>query len=538
MFRRCRVAVAVWVMMVALVLAVGLGGCGDRSATMERPAVEGGLIQGVKTDGVWSFLGIPYAAPPVGELRWKPPQPVEPWKDVRSCKDYAPSCPQLVGMTAVGPLSVGDMSEDCLYLNIWSPAERPSDALPVMVWLHGGSFVSGSGSLPLYSGNQLARKGAVVVTVNYRLGPLGFLAHPGLSEESAEGVSGNYGLLDQIAALEWVQRNIAFLGGDPHRVTVFGESAGAMSILHLMVSPRAEGLFQRAIAQSAVLLEEGFNHMTGRGLEAAEQIGLEIAAELGAVGHEAVNVLRAKTPEQLLAARPAGDDFLNDGLTYAPVVDGSLLPESPSAAFAAGRQHDIPLLLGSNADEGNLFLSMMDIGDAGDYAGWLGALFGPLAPDVLALYPAATESEVSAACSRILTELGFAATARFVAESMSAHKQSPVYLYEFTRVPLTIPIPSAPQGAFHGIELPYVFGQAAVLGVADPVDVQLSERIMDYWVAFAATGSPEVAGGVTWPAYEVAEGRYLELGDAISVKSGLYDDACGLAHRIREAGLP
>ncbi|NLE73212.1 MAG: carboxylesterase family protein [Actinobacteria bacterium] len=534
MSRWGRIALVI-VCVLCLVVTVG---CGSREATMDQPVLDSGAIRGVHTDGVWSYLGIPYAASPLGELRWRPAEPVESWKGVRVCDAYGPSCPQEVGAVSMGPLGVGETSEDCLYLNAWSPATDPADRLPVMVWLHGGSFVSGSASMGLYNGENLARLGGVVVIgVNYRLGPLGFLAHPALSAESPDRVSGNYGLMDQVSALEWVQRNVACLGGDPERVTVFGESAGAMSILHLMVMPRAEGLFHRAILQSAVLLEEGFGGLTGVDLATAETAGAELILRLG-VGRDDPAAMRSVSPEELLAATSAlPTDFLSDGLSLAPVVDGVVVPLSVSRAFAAGMQHEVALILGSNADEGNTFLSWMEGMEEENYCAWARGLFGPWADEVLAMYPCGDAERNISSISRMLTELGFAATARYVTESQVRTKESPVYLYEFTRVPLQIALPGAPQGAFHGLELPYVFGQAALFGVVDPVDLALSERIMEMWTRFAATGDPNPPGDELWPRYTAATAHYLELGDKIVVGSRLYEEAYELSCRIREAGL-
>lgn len=244
-----------------LALMFTVAACGGeqaaRTATMREPLLDSGPINGVQEGGVWVYKGIPYAAPPVGELRWKEPQPAEPWKEVRPCTEFGPACPQPSSDDQGGFMAVGETSEDCLYLNVWSPAETPGERLPVMVWIHGGAFRTGAGSQAVYDGVNLAEKDVVVVTINYRLGPLGFFAHPLLTEESPNGSSGNYGLLDQVAALEWVERNIASFGGDPDNVTVFGESAGAMSICDLMASPLAEGLFDRAIVQSGPFLDMG-----------------------------------------------------------------------------------------------------------------------------------------------------------------------------------------------------------------------------------------------------------------------------------------
>lgn len=526
---------------VVLVLAflVALpAGCGQTAATLEQPVVEGGTIRGSESSGVWSYLGIPYAAPPVGDLRWKPPQPVIPWKQVRVCDEYGPSCPQRTGLTQIGLLSVGHTSEDCLYLNVWTPAESPKDKLPVMVWIHGGSFTGGSASMPLYSGETLARRGGVVVvSINYRLGPFGFLAHPALSAESPRGISGNYGLLDQIAALTWVQQNVAAFGGDATRVTVFGESAGAISVLHLMSSPLAKGLFQRAIAQSGVLWEGGLGSITGQTLQDAERAGREFVESLGVSGPSVAEGMRDLTPDQLLAGTGTAQDMLFLGLEFAPVVDGYVLPDTATRVFAATKQLDVPLLIGSNADEGELFLSGAGQMGPDQYREYVRGLLGEHASAVLALYPADTKEQVSKALSRMVTEMGFAATARFAAICMNYPGiKSPAYLYQFTRVPTeAIRLPGVPEGAFHGLEIPYVFGKADTFGVQNPVDHSLSEEMMGMWARFAATGNPNKPGSDLWPTYDRSADRYLELGDTIVVKAELYKKACDLADSIRVA---
>jgi para-nitrobenzyl esterase len=501
--------------------------------SLSQPVVEGGAIRGSRSAGIWSYLGIPYAAPPVGDLRWKPPQPVRPWKNVRSCVAYGPSCPQEQGIE-LGPLRVGKTSEDCLYLNVWTPADTPRDRLPVMVWIHGGSFTSGSGSMPIYAGDELARVGkVVVVTINYRLGPFGFLAHPALSRESPGGVSGNYGLLDQIAALRWVQKNITAFGGDPTRVTVFGESAGAISILDLMASPLAGGLFQRAIVESGIMEDGGKGIRTSWSLPQAELAGEAFTSRLGLRGPDVLAAMRHLSTQQVLAAASTSTDFLVDGgLPYKPVVDGYVLPASPTRSFAAGKQMDVPLLIGSNADEGNLFVSSMKKLGVAQYHAYLQSAFGRWAPSVEALYPVKAAAQVLPALSRIVTEMGFAATARFAAASMQAARDAPAYLYEFTRVP-SVSLPGLPKGAFHGLEIPYVFGKVSSFGVTDPVDLRLSRQIMTMWTTFAATGQPNPVGSRLWPAYRRASDQHLELGTTVRVQSHLYRRACDLADAIR-----
>jgi para-nitrobenzyl esterase len=531
-----------------LLIAALSGGCGP--STLQRVQLDSGPVTGVleevKGEEIWTFKGIPYAAPPIGELRWRPPQPVASWTEPLECASFGPSCPQPAQMETVY-LDVGAMAEDCLNLNVWSPAKSAEERLPVMVWIHGGSFETGSGSMAVYHGQNLAALGVVAVTINYRLGPLGFLAHPALSAESAEGVSGNYGLLDQIAALRWVQKNIAGFGGDPANVTVFGESAGAISILDLLVSPLAEGLFHKAVVQSGILLDYGFGVSTTGTLEGAEAAGEDLVQRLEAEGSgDVLSRMRAKSPEELLAAAagPAADSSLMEqGLTWKPVTDGYLLPDLPTTLWAAGERQNIPLLIGSNADEGNTFLAGLTV-SPDEFEAQMRTIFGGYAEEALALYPAASTEDIAPVFSRMLTEVGFASTARFAARSMSSPsavtggaaygagaEATPTFVYQFTRVPLDNPL-----GAFHGVEIPYVFGNAdlfSMLGTIEQADYDLSAAIMGYWTRFAATGDPNGEGAPAWPRYETATDQHLELGDTIRSGAGLYQAACDLADRVR-----
>src|SRR5262249_14218117 len=317
------------------------------AAAADVVRVEGGQISGSAADGVRAFKGIPYAAPPVGTLRWKAPQPVVPWSGVRQCDAFGPECPQApypsASMYYTPPQK---QSEDCLYLNIWTAAQ-PRQKLPVMVWIHGGALTRGSGAHAVYDGAALARKGVVLVTINYRLGPSGYLAHPELSAESPNHSSGNYGVLDQIAALKWVQKNIAAFGGNPARVTIFGESAGSWSVNTLVATPLAKGLFQAAIGESGASFQPGMHLKDDRnGLPSAEKVG---AAFAKAAGTNSLAPLRAVPAEKIV------DLFNNDteGKKFRtqPNVDGWVFPDEIRAIFAGGKQNDVPVIVGSNANE-------------------------------------------------------------------------------------------------------------------------------------------------------------------------------------------
>jgi para-nitrobenzyl esterase len=390
----------------------------------------------------------------------------------------------------------------------------------------------------------------VVVTINYRLGPLGFLSHPALSAASATGTGGNYGLLDQIAALEWVQANIGSFGGDPGNVTVFGQSAGGISILDLIVSPLAEGLFQRAIAQSGIIMDQGFGVQMAATKEQAEATGEAFAEALGVdPSADVAAQMRAATPRELLAAAEemaSGLDSLDRILVWKPVVDGFVLPDLPSRLWLSDRHQEVSLLIGTTADEAKLFLPSLVMSQT-RYETEVHRIFGDFAEEALGLYPGEGPGGATKGISRMLTEVGFASTARFAASVMSSgsaagsgevideHRSDKglpgVYLYEFTRVPFRNPL-----GAFHAVEIPYVFGTLGLfdrLGLVQPVDRELSKRVMTYWTRFAATGDPNGESEEFWPEYREATDLHLELGDVITVGSRLYDEACDFADRVR-----
>lgn len=498
---------------------------------------QSGLVEGVASgvDGVTVYRGIPYAAPPVGPLRWRPPQPPVAWEGVRLCDQFGPSCPQ-PKMTGIYRGADGPTDEDCLYLNIWTPSTSPDERLPVLVWIHGGGLTIGSGSMRTYHGHNLAAKGALVVTINYRLGPFGFFAHPALSAESEHGVSGNYGLLDQIAALRWVQGNIEAFGGDPRRVAIFGESAGSQSVLCLMATPLSKGLFQRAIAESGTpsdgfkTLRSGADVDGPRARESAEQMGVRLAEKLGCTGPDVLVQLRAKTADELLTG--IDPDVLpgGQGDKFNPVIDGYVLPMHPLGAFEAGEQQDVPLIIGSNGEDGNVFTDRLPIRSLAGYRLAVRTLFGTSADRVLKFFPA-DEGNFRQMATRLVTVSAFVAPARRFARGM-ANTEANAYVYHFTRV--------APQmaekgmGAIHGVEIPYVFG-ADMIRALGQTDRALSDTMSEAWIRFAATGDPS-GDGLLWPAYDAGE-QYIEFGDEVTVRNGLYSAECDLFDEIRAARI-
>ena len=489
--------------------------------------LDSGPISGKIEDGVRIFSGIPYAAPPVGELRWKPPQPIASWKQVRNSTVFGPSCPQPNQQDA------GKFSEDCLYLNVWTTAASPAERLPVMVWIHGGAFNIGSGSQPEYDGRNLAGKGVVLVTINYRLGPLGFLVHPLLSKESAQDTSGNYGLLDQIAALKWVQRNIAAFGGDPDRVTIFGESAGSKSVTLLMISPLSAGLFQRAIAESGgpMIGSEYLNPAYDGNMAKASKRGQELASKLGCGNTEDVlAAMRAKSAQELVeAAGCKAGRFDDEGLVFTPVFDGRVLPKDPVAAYSGGQQHDVPLIIGSNLNEGNYFIQDEKDLTIEKYQSFLKSKFADNWARAFELFPAHEAKDVAPALDRILTVAGYAQPARFVAQSME-QKKSKAYLYQFTRRPGTAM--ARKLGVYHSVDLAYVFGNMNKSDGYDDIDMGLSRRMMDYWVNFAKTGNPNRQGLADWPAYKSESDLNLEFSDTIHTNKNLFKKDCDFISRM------
>ena len=473
----------------------------------------GGLVKGTSSaDGlIRIFKGIPFAAPPVGELRWKEPRPVTPWQGVRDAGEFASQCVQ---GAIFGDISFPrPASEDCLNLNVWTPTPAAGDRLPVMVWIHGGGFQAGAGSEPRHDGTALARKGVVVVTINYRLGVFGFFAHPELTRESGRNASGNYGLLDQVAALQWVRDNAAAFGGNPQNVTIFGESAGSFAVSALMASPLARGLFHGAIGESGAYFTGGTGTLALQPLSASEHQGMKFAS---AVGGAPLDALRAKSADELLAAS------LKVLPWFSPILDGYVLAEDVSATYAAGKQARVPLLAGWNADEVRAGIVLgKQKPTAQSFTADTRKRFGDQADAILKAYPAATDAEALESAAALASDLFIgAATWRWI-EVHARTGQSPVYRYSFDRK-----IPVAPDakvdgvsatsrdiGARHAGEIEYVFGTLdSIRNVTwEASDRALSDAMMTYWANFARAGDPNGSGLPKWPRYDAGGGRVLHL---------------------------
>ena len=489
------------------------------TATPAKPAiqVEGGQLADVlpASNGIRVFKGIPYAAPPIGELRWKAPQPLQAWNGSRNATEWGPRCVQSNRLGDLDPLNKR-MDEDCLYLNIWTPAKSADEALPVMVWIHGGSNLNGAGSQPEYDGSNLASKGVVVVTINYRLDIFGFLAHPELTKESGTKSSGNYGLLDQIAALKWVKKNIRAFGGDPSQVTIFGESAGAFDVSLLMASPLAKGLFQRAIAESGGALTP-IAAFGPKPLQTGEQDGLKFVQSLGA---SSIGELRSKSAQDLL------DASIKNPSTYAfGIVDGYVVPEHPASIYSEGKQNDVPLLVGWNANEGSYFGARIKL-DSPTYVERVRAQFKEQADKVLQVYPPGQTSEDErTSFTALLGDEIIAYGGWAWAERAATTGKSPVFRYYFGRRPPGAPAlsinPLAAPGVYHFAEIYYVFNNLQVMKEWpwEASDRTLADTMSSYWTNFAKTGDPNAPGLPMWEAYKPGgDGRVLSLGEKIGLQ--------------------
>jgi para-nitrobenzyl esterase len=515
----------------AMVLAAMTStGTAARSQAPSIVKVDTGELQGAVEDGVVSFKGIPFAAPPVGDLRWRPPQPAAKWTGVREATQFGADCmqgrfggpPPGAGARAGAPPAQGTAptptpappapaapavqapSEDCLYLNVWRPADQNARRLPVMVWIYGGGFTGGSSSSPNTSGVQFAKEGVVLVALNYRVGRFGFFAFPALSKERPDEIKGNYAYMDQIAALQWVKRNIEAFGGNPDNVTIFGFSAGGVSVHSMLASPLARGLFHKAIVQSGGSRD---SVLTARPMRAdgvdpnypvsAETIGITFAKSMGIEGTDqaALASLRALTSEQVLRGAPPQVGAAPPQETT-PILDGKLITETAESAYKARRQPRVPLLLGSNSADtaGNRIRSRTKEEFFARYGQW--------SADAKAAYDPDGTTELAAMVSRANDDFGQAEPARFAANAFAANG-SPVYLYRFSYVP-TARREQMRAGAPHGGEIAFVFGTlSAGRGAAPtPEDQAVSRMAQSYWVNFARTGDPNGAGLPSWPRHD------------------------------------
>lgn len=485
-----------WTVLAPLTLVLPL------SAIDDPVRIASGLVSGAAGNNpeVRVYKGIPFAAPPVGERRWKAPQSPASWTGVREANQFSPVCVQTpYPQTSLYYQPLGAVSEDCLYLNVWTAASSARERRPVMVWIHGGGYTRGTGATPTYNGENLAKKGAVVVTINYRLGIFGFLAHPELTKESDVHSSGNYGLLDMVAALEWVQKNIAAFGGDPKRVTIFGESAGSSAVNFLMASPLAKGLFHRVIGES------GANFGRRIALAEMEQSG----SRLGTLAE-----LRARSAEELLKTEGS----------FRPVVDGWFLPEDVSSTFAHGKQTDVPLIAGYNHDETRVLAPWPANATAKTFLDQVHKRFGDFADEFLKLYPAGSDAQAVDAHYESSRDQGMGWEMRTWVRAQIKAGKAPAYLYYFTRIP---PSPVSDRyRAYHAAEIQYVFGNLRAGRPWEEADRKLSDAMSSYWANFAASGNPNGKGLPKWPGYDAKSDPSMEFGDRVE-----------LQHNVNKAGL-
>ncbi len=455
-------------------------------------------------NNVVACKGIPYASPPVGELRWREPQPAAGWQGVRKANAYGNACIQVPGLSLANGGDPGALSEDCLYLNIWTPRPDPSARLPVMVWIHGGAYIFGAGGLDIYNGAPLANKGAVVVNLNYRLGQLGFFAHPALEKENPGGPT-NFGLLDQIAALKWVQQNIAQFGGNPNNVTIFGQSAGGKSVLALFASPLARGLFHKGVAQSSYALPDATRAKALEvGAKVADAVGLRgpaaTAAELRAVPAEKFGQLK----ELGLSTSPV------------PISGDKVLPQSIQDVFAAGREAPLPLILGNTSDDASVAVAFgVDPAEVIKRLGAAGIL-------VKALYPGVKDDKQLG--SQVVRDLIFTMPVRWIADRHSKLAPSWRYYFDYTAVKERARFPN---GVPHGAEIPYVMDTGDIFPGTREIftseDREFARRVSDYWFEFARTGKPvsslSKGGNPQWPSDAGLQDKTMLFGESIAVQT-------------------
>ena len=490
----------------AVATLLATAACAPKAAPLSTTVdVTGGTVAGTAQGDLTVFKGIPFAAPPVGKLRWAEPAPVVPWQGTKQTTQYGAPCMQDPSMLKFMGINA-TASEDCLYLNVWTPAKTRGDKLPVMVWIYGGGFAGGATSAPLYDGTKLAEKGVIVVSVAYRLGALGFLASPELSKESGHG-SGNYGLEDQIAGLKWVRDNIAQFGGDPANVTIFGESAGGIAVSMLGTSPLAKGLFAKAISESGGNFgparsgnEGGVNMRT---LADAEKQGADFIKALGAANIAAARALPAEKIQSGPAAGAQGG--------FWPNFDGRVLPGDQYILYSEGKFNDTPVLIGTNSDEGSLFVQGPVT--PAQFEKQIRAQYGASADALLAVYPHATPAEALQSSRDVFRETAFAWPTWAWAKLQTEKGEHPAYIYYFD-----VRTPEQPGGSSHASELPYVFGNVDVptVGGSKP-DKATSDQMMTYWTNFAKTGDPNGAGAPEWPKFTLKDQQVRVLGTSPGV---------------------
>jgi para-nitrobenzyl esterase len=522
----------------AALAAMGVGAAA-LSQTPSLARVDGGELQGVVADGVVSFKGIPFAAPPVGDLRWRPPQPAAKWTGVRQAAEFGADCmqgrfgpppgasaragaPPAQGTTTPAPAppppaaapAVRAPSEDCLYLNVWRPADAAARNLPVMVWIYGGGFTGGSSASPNTSGAGFATQGVVLVAMNYRVGRFGFFAFPALSSERPDETKGNYAYMDQIAALQWVRRNIAAFGGNPNNVTIFGFSAGGVSVHSMLASPQARGLFHKAIVESGGSRDSVLTARPMRkdGVDpnypvSAETIGINFAKSMGIASTDAAALgsLRALSADQVLRGSPAQPGTNAPSYETTPILDGKLITETAETAYKARHQPKMPLLLGSNSGDtaGNRVRARTKDEFFTRYGQW--------SADAKAAYDPDGTTELPTMVSRANDDFGQAEPARFAANAFAAGG-SPVYLYRFSYVQTSMR-EQMRAGAPHGGEIAYVFGTLSGGRGATPTaeDLAVSRMAQSYWVNFARSGDPNGAGLPTWPRHAAGDDQIFDF---------------------------
>jgi para-nitrobenzyl esterase len=497
------------VLVIALGALLSVGGTA-RAQLVDAVKVETGRVKGTLEDGLSVFRGIPYAAPPVGNLRWRPPQPAAKWKGIRMATEYGRACMQVNAAISNLPAP----SEDCLFVNVWTPAKRASERLPVMVWIHGGGFTAGTPAEQLYHGEWLAQKGVVVVSVGYRLGVFGFLAHPALSAESEHHVSGNYGLLDMIAALQWVQTNIAGFGGNPGRVTIFGESAGAIAVSQLCASPLAKGLFHAAISESG----GSFGPVRDGGGPGENMQPLDTAEKAGAAWAQSAGVatladLRAMPADNLMSSAQR-----QRGVSW-PIADGWVIPGDQYKLYEARRYNDVPVLIGYNSDEGATF------GVPASQTAYVQSVkdrYASFADKLLAAYPGGETPAAKKTARDLTRDSAFGWHTWTWARLQQKTGTSNVFLYYFDEHPVyAADSPRAGFGTPHSEELPYVFRQLREHRRPPPTpkDEAMSDLVRTYWTNFAKTFDPNGGGLPAWPAFTNAEPRMLHIA-ADATKAG------------------